>query len=373
MANFVSSLTGEELNQALMLTNLRESERWAVGTAGGIPVPVADETHDNNSKAWAERAEDAANRAEAAVPAGTAGAVFFDRAQTLTTAQQEQARQNIKAGGSNRNLLDNPWFASGFVVNQRGFSSKTVIANNEYILDRWNISLGTDSALFELTENGLRIVPNGNYANIRQPFETARANSFIGVPMTASVMLADGTIRSGTLIWSGTQAEYFFGNPSTFSAYLGASGAFIVRCVSDTTIKAVKLEFGSVSTLANDAPPNYAEELAKCQRYFIAITASNNWHPMGFGLATNGTTAYITLPIPVAMRTGTITVTVPNITNLNLTGGGSINIALTSIAYRAISENAVSLTITTSGLTQGEAYVLYSKAASTTIQISADL
>ena len=33
-------------------------------------------------------------------------------------------------------------------------------------------------------------------------------------------------------------------------------------------IRAAKLEIGEYSTLENDAPPNKAEELAKCQRFF---------------------------------------------------------------------------------------------------------
>ena len=43
---------------------------------------------------------------------------------------------------------------------------------------------------------------------------------------------------------------------------------FAITAGCSITLKAVKLEIGSVSTLANDAPPNYAAELAKCQRYF---------------------------------------------------------------------------------------------------------
>jgi hypothetical protein len=46
---------------------------------------------------------------------------------------------------------------------------------------------------------------------------------------------------------------------------------------SALTIHAVKLELGSVSTLANDTAPNYTDELLKCQSYF----ERNKWYDWG--------------------------------------------------------------------------------------------
>lgn len=362
-ADYNIPMTDAQITQALQLMVERVSEGWAQETYDGSPVGSGSPYYHKSSKWWATQAADAAARAEAAVPAGTAGAVFFDRVQTLTDAQAMQARANIVAGGSNPNLLDNPWFT----VNQRGLSRYT---GPGYTVDRWRT--GATGATIDIDENGVTLSPDAIFG-FQQKLTTELVTALVGKTVTYSILLQNGTLRTLTFTWPNSPNVGVGVISGIGTLFVGTTLGISFVHPSTLSIRAIKLELGSVSTLANDTAPNYAEELAKCQRYFTVITASNNWHPMGFGLATNGTTAYISLPIPVSMRAGTITVTVPNITNLNLTGGGSINIALTSIAYRAISENAVSLTITTSGLTQGEAYVLYSKAASTTIQISADL
>ena len=81
---YVSALTGPEMDAALLDMAQHNSEAWAVGTRNGAAVSSSDETYDNNSKYYATEAEAAAARAEAAVPAGTEGAVLFSLAQSLT-------------------------------------------------------------------------------------------------------------------------------------------------------------------------------------------------------------------------------------------------------------------------------------------------
>lgn len=98
MAQYQSALTGPEIDAALQDMAQHDSEAWAVGKRDGVDVTSLDMTYHNNAQYYAENAGAAAARAEAAVPASTAGAVFFDRAQTLTEAQQTQARANINAG-----------------------------------------------------------------------------------------------------------------------------------------------------------------------------------------------------------------------------------------------------------------------------------
>lgn len=81
---YVSALTGPEMDAALLDMAQHNSEAWAVGTRNGAVVSSSDETYNNNSKYYATEAEAAAARAEAAVPAGTEGAVLFSQAQSLT-------------------------------------------------------------------------------------------------------------------------------------------------------------------------------------------------------------------------------------------------------------------------------------------------
>lgn len=376
---YVGPFSGPQMDQIFYEILNYTSERFAKGTAGGVPVAAGTPGYNDNSlfyknqaaaqvslaQAAAAAAANSAQRAESAVPAGTDAAVLWttDQSAELTADDKAVARKNIMAGSSNKNLLDNPWFT----VNQRGLSRYT---GPGYTVDRWRT--GATGATIDIDENGVTLSPDASFG-FQQKLTTELVTALVGKTVTYSILLQNGTLRTLTFTWPNSPNVGVGVISGIGTLFVGTTLGISFVHPSTLSIRAIKLELGSVSTLANDTAPNYAEELAKCQRYFTVITASNNWHPMGFGLATNGTTAYISLPIPVSMRAGTITVTVPNITNLNLTGGGSINIALTSIAFRAISENAVSLTITTSGLTQGESYVLYSKAASTTIQISADL
>lgn len=91
-------LTGAQIDDALEQMNNRVPEGWTVGERDGVPVPSTSPYYHNNAKYYAEEAAEQAERAESAVPSGTAGAVFFDRAQTLSAAQKAQARENIGAG-----------------------------------------------------------------------------------------------------------------------------------------------------------------------------------------------------------------------------------------------------------------------------------
>ena len=97
MAQYQSTLTGPEIDAALQDMAQHDSEAWAVGERDGVPVSSLDITYHNNAKYYSENAMGAAARAEAAVPIGTAGAVYFDQEQTLSDSQKEQARANIGA------------------------------------------------------------------------------------------------------------------------------------------------------------------------------------------------------------------------------------------------------------------------------------
>ncbi|MBR3238492.1 MAG: hypothetical protein IKF99_08660 [Oscillospiraceae bacterium] len=105
MAQYQSTLTGPEIDAALQDMAQHDSEAWAVGTRDGAAVTSLDITYENNAKYYSDNAMGAAARAEAAVPAGTAGAVFFDQAQALSDSQKAQARANIGAKEAFTNVL----------------------------------------------------------------------------------------------------------------------------------------------------------------------------------------------------------------------------------------------------------------------------
>ena len=308
---YVSALTGPEMDAALLDMAQHNSEAWAVGTRNGAAVSSSDETYNNNSKYYATEAEAAAARAEAAVPAGTEGAVLFSQAQSLTDAQKVQARSNISAGqgGTNPNLLDNPWFT----VNQRGITSLTGYG---YIADRWNAPWG--QATYTANADGSITIGHGSEGQFLQRIALP-PNALAGKTITLSLMLGDGTIGSWTRTVPSGAADVisasFGGRAFGFSsAASGTAYGYTLwiytspSSTTDFTLKAAKLEIGSISTLANDAPPDYVEELLKCQHYYYAsrirtnISSARIMLAFGWVASTDGKTVCLFIPTPVPMR-----------------------------------------------------------------------
>lgn len=352
-ADYNIPMTDAQITQALQLMVERVSEGWAQGTYDGSPVGSGSPYYQNNSKYWATRATDAAARAEAAVPAGTAGAVFFDRAQTLTDAQAMQARQNIKAGGSNPNLLMNPWFT----VNQRGFTSTS--SNNTYTVDRWIAQNMRTSGVCSVSDNIITLDATNAVGGGLTFGHSVDIEEMAGKTVTLSVMLSNGNVysASATLPARTTSQQVaigtYIGSSTNYQMrlYVNASGAsapysvqFIAAMGSVLNIKAVKLELGTVSTLANDTAPNYQQELAKCQRYFIRLDGN----PTAGGCYTATNTRFAaSFPLPVTMRA-----------TPTLSGSGSYvvrstagDLVASAISVDGITPNAVKLLFTTTAAT----------------------
>lgn len=211
-----------------------------------------------------------------------------------------------------RNLLDNPWFT---VDQRQGFFAPIGI---EYY-DVWGGSVtGTTTQAYVATHaiggysDQYQIVVNGQvkyvvFGSLRrgyigsgycvdrwvggsevtidqsgslifsatsdyilQRLEDKLKAMLVGKRLTASILFNDGTIEAGDQVYTGNDGEqtYFFVG-TYFQGVKHPNGDILFWCANPAKqVKAVKLELGSVSTLANDAPPNYAEELLKCQRYF---------------------------------------------------------------------------------------------------------
>ena len=272
-----TQLTGAQVDDALQQLNQRVAEGWAVGTRDGSPVGSGSEYYHNNAKYWADQshssvdaAEAAAARAEAAVPAGTAGAVFFDRAQALNDTQKGQARQNIGAANTNPNLLDNGWF----LVNSRGQNS---YSGYGYTFDRWksysSTSVSKSGDIVTMTANG--------HLNYFQPLGTKLASDLANKTVTFSAKVNDDSVVSvsgifpssltttmatlGTLTIDGYVITIGFASANSGTQITVPTLWLYGNAGAETiTVKAFKLELGSVSTLANDTPPNYGEELTKC-------------------------------------------------------------------------------------------------------------
>lgn len=168
---------------------------------------------------------------------------------------------------TNPNILHNPWFT----INQR--NSGKIIAGGNYPCDRWRTA-GAGTLDITATTDGLAIVNTSSEldAYVIQRRTATYVNSLRGHKLTGSIMLSDGTIYSGTINPPYADNTYFENEDVKIYTNFNTSSveAFCiqVKAGKSLTIRAAKLEVGEISTLAMDPRPEYALELAKCQRYF---------------------------------------------------------------------------------------------------------
>lgn len=337
MADYISALTGPQMDAALYDMATHTSEAYAIGERNGVPVDNSDVTYHNNSKYFAQRASTyattanaAANRAEAAIPAESAtGAVFFDRVQNLTDAQKKQVQKNIGASGSNPNLLDNWWWGISGLINQRGVTTAT-ITSTTYMIDRWFVY---GSGSYTVQSGGIEFSnPSGpNACLMCQKFPGT--GFFDGKVMTASILMGNGTtIYSGTITRADSTLQHFYQDDSVYISMTADNWFRIQTRIGTThTIRAVKLELGYASTLAYDSYPNKAEELNKCLYYFERVKAPsyNNSLAMGFS---NGTSVYA----PMMIHPKRITPTLSYNGTVNI-GKNSGSTAATAVALYSCS------------------------------------
>ncbi len=233
-------------------------------------------------------------------PTGPAGS--YSAGQGITI---QNGCIDVKAYPSNPNLLDNWCFLPGCIVNQRGASSyaKPDMTNNssKFGYDRWHLRNVTATA----QANGLKLQKNGSTPFLMQTVENA--NALKGKTVTASFLL-DGI--------TGTSTDFYAAvSNGTFSIAVGTefghsiscqNGLITVTCdisadvtinyfnmsirirdmsdITACTLVAAKLELGTQQTLAHqDASgnwvlneiPNYAEQLARCMRYYQLYSSSS--------------------------------------------------------------------------------------------------
>ena len=397
MADYISALTGVQMDQALLDMAEHNSEAYAVGERNGIAVAPDDVTYHNNARYYAQIASsqivgdassavrwdtdqsEALTSAQKAVARNNIGAasdsdVVKITSQTLTSAEQEQARANIMAGGSNPNLLDNPWFTAGDVVNQSGFSSS---GTEGYTVDRWKL-LRSNIVTATLGNDGMTISKSTTgYAFFAQYIGRAidlEAN------YTLSVMTSDGQVYSATRKFvNGTSSETYvsiggmnvglglYGKDTTPHAalYFGTSQT------GSLTIKAIKLELGSVSTLANDTPPDYGEEFLKCLRYFQRIKASQTYCPIGTGLGASSSTCYVFVPLPVPLRAYPTILAVNTVAQFHIYGENGDK-AISAMSVRGVSSNGVTLSTTATGVTTYGTYMLVTTDRNAYFDLSAE-
>lgn len=296
----------------------------------------------------------------------------------FTEAEKAQARENIGAQESgkysNPNLLDNPWFA----VNQRELTSGF---GGEYAADRWSVSYGSGGANWTREDDGcITMTPTNtaSYAVLIQNTDPALFSLIVGEICTFSVMMQNGTIYSGTGAISSTDLIEIInirdiGNGTRLSARISPNGQILVMgFYGSITIKAVKLEKGPISTLANDMSPDYYDELDHCKWYFERIKAQNTYSSFGNGFGETTTSAQMQVPMR-PKRTMAYTVSTSG-SFILYNGAQSLPISALAKGNSGIGQNVLCLSATATNLTQGSMYALLANNdASAYIDINAEL
>lgn len=219
---------------------------------------------------------------------------------------------------SNPNLLDNPWFT----VNQRGWTTGGATKVDTFTVDRWKIEVNNSDHVVTVNNDGTITLTNNS--SVGMYFDTAfLLKDFlldVDTSYTASVDVVSysGVVnvniglmnsspwhRFGNIVINKTGINSATGVvPSDFTGTSFRALCFILNAGASITVRAVKLERGTVSTLAMDTIPNYQKELAKCQRYFyktMITTKSDSQTTSKLSVATN--TNFLTgVDFPVQMR-----------------------------------------------------------------------
>lgn len=265
------------------------------------------------------------------------GVISFDPATTpaidpskVDGLNDDLAALAPKTALSNANILHNPWFT----INQRGQSSYTnTDSGDSYSFDRWVISSANTAISKDSNTGIITFSATAAYAQLIQKFPSDYLE--VGKTYTLSVMFSDGTIESHTFTTVNGNAQYIqWEHAPSFNAlvtnqYSNQWSVYVFDQLSEATnsvsFKAIKLELGSVSTLAMDTAPNYATELLKCQRYFIRAKANSGAGALilGTGYALSATTLRAGITLPTKMR-ATPTMTINNNSYFKWVGCGQV-------------------------------------------------
>ena len=224
---------------------------------------------------------------------------------------------------SRRNLLDNAYFVGGgsqqgggqFPINQRG---QTTYSNAGYGIDRWIVN-GYGS--LALNTGYISLETRTMYGGFTQRLEEGAIKD--GSKLTLSVLTDTGlysvtftasktTPYASDTTWLGVSGLYAY-----FGWYSSGGAQYWQIYIVDNAdgqshtvnLFAAKLEIGADQTLAHQENgvwvlneiPNFAEELAKCQRYAVAF-GSDTYGVIGCGYSSGSTTVRILVPLPVTMR-----------------------------------------------------------------------
>lgn len=263
----------------------------------------------------------------------------------------------------NPNLIIN----GNFTINQRAYASAANLASGSYGFDRWKSGYTNTSLTYTAAPQGQSVTISASGV-IQQIVE--RANVGAGTYTLSWTGTATGRIYN-----SGGTPPSYAASPVTFTADGLANVVVEFTAVSTTkTLSKVKLEIGSNATAFTFSGVTIQGELAACQRYFARLADgqyASTLDLVGTGQANSSSTGTVSLRFPVVMRT-TPTMSVSSASGFYTSTSTGSSRATTAVAFGLKSPTSTWVDTTSSDLSAGNAYLLYTSGTNT-LDASAEL
>ena len=291
----------------------------------------------------------------------------------------------------------------GFDIAQRGTSFTT--GSKIYTVDRWEIwstgaggncvvtrvagtagaqyaaEFGRQSASSSLTvprfAQTIETANSVQYAgkNIVVSFEALKGANYSGGDLTVDVQTGTGTDQNFTAFTGSATVSTNFTLTASNASYTTAAIAIpsnateialVFRYTATGTagaadyvrLQKVQLELGSTKSEFSRAGGTIQGELAACQRYYVRYSSTDVFHSYANGMTTSTTVGYVTVPLPVEMRTAPTTLDTSTVTKLETYNSLASNKVLSAIAIDRPSTKAFSLVCTITGATNGQVITL---------------
>lgn len=260
-------------------------------------------------------------------------------------------------GGVNPNLLDNWYF--GRPVNQRG---QTEYTTTGYTVDRWKLDVG---GAVTLEDGCICLKKSGTYWG--EYF--ADFDQFIGMTLTGSVLLSDGTLRTGSFVYNGSvnQAQTFFSSELGF--YIQKLSNSQTQCeinslVDNVKIKAIKLELGDTQTLAHkengvwvlNEIPDFGEQLRRCTYYAEKVESADTPTITNSTFVPSGATSAVFI-LPYARKRTVPAINFNDVSNYRIIArsisGGTTAFSATAISLLDVSRTKAAILVSFNATDQG--------------------
>lgn len=258
---------------------------------------------------------------------------------------------------SNPNLLDN-WFF-GRPVNQRGKTEYT--ENWKYGIDRW-LCAG----------DGKVTIADGHcvfYGAVDQGL-SVQMSDILGCTMTASLLLADGTLLTGTAVNTDNSIDIpFVSNVDGMYLSLNATDLsghrrFRTYSAPERAVLAAKLELGSTQTLAHkegdkwvlNEIPDFGEQLRRCTYYAEKVESKDTPAITNSTFVPSGATSAVFI-LPYARKRTVPAINFNDVSNYRIIArsisGGTTAFSVTAISLLDIGRTKAAILVSFNTTDQG--------------------